>query len=304
MRVSFRVVSGLLTLLGAAGACRASETTFAALGDNQWPLAAFVLGLGTVACLIALILTRRKMNRIRRRLLEVEHELAHKDQTEHVLKEAHERLEGRVRERTADLEMSYRKLNDARDSLVAVNQKLDSVARVDDMTGIANRTRFDESLETEIKRSLRSRKPLSLILVGLDEFDTYRRQYGRDRADEVVVKTAQEMAKTFKRAPDIVARYDDSHFGIVMPETEVRDAMRFAERLRQVVFQSCVPFPESESSDRVTASVGVATMQPDKLYSASDFVNATLSALKDARDAGGNTIEYGTIRRSSDIELA
>lgn len=292
-----------LLLIGSAQA-QGVASTFAKPGDSQLVIVAAVLGLVAAVLGTVVVVSRLQLARLNRRLRDAEHELSQRTQTEQVLKQAHEQLESRVRERTADLEMSYRKLNDARDSLAAVNEKLETVARVDDLTGIANRTQFDDSLDTEIKRSLRSRKPVSLIILQLDLFNDYRRQYGRDRADEVVRKTADTLEKTCKRAPDLVARYDDACFGIVMPETEVPDAMRFGERMRQEVFQMCVPFPEAQENDRITASIGVATMQPDKLYSRDDFVSAARTALRDAHESGGNCVEYGALRNESDMQPA
>lgn len=302
MRLNSKVFLLPLSLF-IADAARAQEplSVLAVFTDKQWSVIAAVLGVSLVASLLLLIRATRRASALRRRVASLEHEISQFGRTETILKEAHEELEVRVRDRTADLEMSYQKLNDVRDSLAAANDRLESVARIDDLTGVANRPQFDESVRKEIKRSLRSRKPLSLMLVELDDFASYRRHYGRDRADAALRKAAAELEKTFRRAPDIVARYDDHCFGVIMPETEVRDAMRFAERLRQMVYQLCVPYPESEISDRVTASVGLTTMQPDKLYDAADFIKAAQSALGAARAAGCNTVEYGAIRAEATV---
>ena len=287
-------------------AAQAQGTSFplGGSGDAQWPVVAAALGASLAVSLAFLIASILKAAKLRRRVATLEHKISQFGKTETILKEAHEELEVRVRDRTADLEMSYQKLNDVRDSLAAANDRLESVARIDDLTGVANRSQFDEMVRKEIKRSLRSRKPLSLMLVELDDFVSYRRQYGRDRGDETLRKAAIELEKTFRRAPDIVARYDDHCFGVIMPETDVRDAMRFAERLRQIVYQLCVPYPESEIADRVTASVGLSTMQPDKLYDASDFTRAAQSALRAAHASGCNTVEYGVIRAEAEAQSA
>ena len=291
----------LICLTWSAGS-RAS--TLAELGDTQMLAVAAILGALLAISLAAFAAVALRASRLRDQVARLEHSIAQHRKTTQILREAHEEMESKVRDRTADLEMSYQKLNDVRDSLAAANLRLDAVARVDDLTGIANRPQFDETLRKEIKRSLRSRKPLSLMMVELDEFMNYRRQYGRDRADQAVRKVAAALEKTFRRAPDIVARYDDRCFGVIMPETGVRDAMRFAERLRTIVYQQCIPYPESEASDRVTASVGLTTMQPDKLYSAEDFVAAAVQALADARAAGSNSVEYGAIRSDPETEPA
>ncbi len=262
---------------------------------RSWATVSILLALVSVVTFLALLGVRRNHDQMEKRYSEMERELSRHQKTEMILKEAHEELELRVRDRTADLEMSYQKLNDVRDSLKAANDRLLSLARVDELTGIANRRQFDETLDIEIKRNIRAQRPVSLIMAELDFFSSYRRTYGRDRADEALKKVATAISRTFKRAPDVVARYDDQSFGIILPATEVRDAMRFAERMRQVVYQLCIPHAESEVADRMTVSVGIATMQPDKLYKPHDLLAAGARAL-DAAQQHRNTVEYDAIR--------
>lgn len=295
MRLKSLVVS---ILLGVSSAVQAEDliSTLTTLGNaRSWATVSVLLALVLAVAFATLVSSRRSQTKIDEKLLEMERDLSRHQKTELILKEAHQALEARVRDRTADLEMSYQKINDVRDLLESANERLLSLARVDELTGIANRRQFDETLDVEIKRNIRAQRPVSLILAELDFFDHYRRSYGRDRADLALKKLSTAISRTFKRAPDVVARYDDQSFGIILPATEVRDAMRFAERLRQVVYQLCIPHSESECADRVTVSVGVATMQPDKLYKPVDLISATNRALEAAQQQR-NCVEYDAIR--------
>ncbi|MDH3589861.1 MAG: GGDEF domain-containing protein [Gammaproteobacteria bacterium] len=285
-------------LMSAIPAAQAGDaiSTLTAIGDaRSWATVSVLLAMVVALTLATLIGVRRSHSRMERKFAEMERQISRHEKTEMILKEAHEELETRVRGRTADLEMSFQKLNDVRDSLAAAKERLVSLARVDELTGVANRRQFDETLNIEIKRNIRAQRPVSLILAELDFFSHYRRSYGRERADVALKKVATAVSRTFKRAPDVVARYDDQSFGIILPATEVRDAMRFAERMRQVVYQLCVPHSESETADRVTVSVGIATMQPDKLYKSDDLIAAASRAL-DAAQQHRNTVEYDAIR--------
>ncbi|MBT8137365.1 MAG: diguanylate cyclase [Gammaproteobacteria bacterium] len=291
-----RVVTTIFFLSFAAAARADAIGALTAVGNaRSWATVSILLFLLLALSLSVLLGVRRSHRTMEKKFVEMERVLSRHEKTEMILKEAHEELEVRVRDRTADLEMSYHKLNQVRDSLAAANDRLISLARVDELTGIANRRQFDETLNIEIKRNIRAQRPVSLILAELDFFGHYRRTYGRDRGDEAFKKIATAVSRTFKRAPDVVARYDDQSFGIILPATEVRDAMRFAERMRQVVFQLCIPHSESEVADRVTLSVGIATMQPDKLYQPADLVAASTRAL-DAAQQHHNAIEYDAIR--------
>lgn len=289
--------------LSSTAGARTVASTFAELGDSQnWPLIAVALGALSAISLVLLLLSRLQLSKMKRRLGAIEHELTHQHKTTTILKDAHEELETRVRDRTADLEMSYQKLNDVRDSLKAANDRLESLGRVDELTGVANERQLRDSLETEIKRTVRSRQPVSLIVTELDFFELYRRKYGRDRADDAMRKVAAQVEKIFRRAPDIVARHDDHSFAVILPETELRDAMRFAERLRESVSQLCIPFPESEIADRITVSVGLATMQPNRLYSPEELLSGACSALTAAQQSGRNTVEFGSVQDKDELE--
>lgn len=291
-----RVITTLL-LLGVSTSARADLIgALTSVGDaRSWATVSVLLLLLLVLSLSSLLGVRRSHRSMEKKFIEMERAVSRHEKTEMILREAHEELEVRVRDRTADLEMSFQKLNDVRDSLAAANDRLISLARVDELTGVANRRQFDETLNIEIKRNIRAQRPVSLILAELDFFGHYRRTYGRDRADDALKKIATAITRVFKRAPDVVARYDDQSFGIILPATEVRDAMRFAERMRQVVFQLCIPHSESETADRLTLSVGIATMQPDKLYKPADLVAAAARAL-DTAQQHHNAIEYDAIR--------
>ncbi|MBT8131721.1 MAG: diguanylate cyclase [Gammaproteobacteria bacterium] len=285
-------------LLAVSSAASADDliSSLTSIGDaRSWATVSVLLGLVLVVTFSTLIGVRRSHKKMDSKVLEIERELLKHQKTEMILKEAHEDLELKVRDRTADLEMSYQKLNDVREALGSARVRLQSLARVDELTGIANRKQFDETLNIEIKRNIRAQRPVSLILAEMDFFDHYRRSYGRERADQALKKVADAVSRTFKRAPDVVARYDDQSFAVILPATEVRDAMRFAERLRLVVYQLCVPHSESEASDRLTVSVGLATMQPDKLYKAADLLAAAGRAL-DAAQQNRNSVEYDAIR--------
>lgn len=298
MRLSQKLsATPLLTafLTSTAGA-QTVVSTLAELGDSHtWIYVSFALAAATVATGLLWLVALRKLARQRGLLRELERNASHHEKTATILKGAHEDLELRVRDRTADLEMSYQKLNDVRDSLQAANERLESLARVDELTGVGNRRQFEEALETEIKRTLRSRQPVSLIVAELDTFESYRRHYGRDRGDAALRQVATEVEKIFRRAPDIVARHDEHGFAVILPETDMRNAMRFAERLREVVWQRCIPFPESEFADRLTVSVGLATMQPDRLYSPGELLAGANRALVAAQQGGRNAVEYGSI---------
>ncbi|MEO1185006.1 MAG: diguanylate cyclase [Cyanobacteria bacterium J06636_27] len=85
-------------------------------------------------------------------------------------------------------------------------------AKIDSLTNIANRRRFDEYLAQEWQRYKREKLPISLILYEIKNFESYRNSYGNNKADECLIQIAQVINNCAKRAIDLVARYREHQF--------------------------------------------------------------------------------------------
>src|SRR6185436_17635086 len=127
---------------------------------------------------------------------------------------------------------------------------------VDDMTGLANRRRFDEALDQEIKRAIREQACLSIVLCEIDFFEEYARRRDAARTDTTLVKVTHAIEEVFRRAGDLVARYGDAKLAIILPATDQDAAMRFGERVRRTVWDLCIPHEASTAAERMTVSVG------------------------------------------------
>ena len=137
---------------------------------------------------------------------------------------------------------------------------LQQLSMTDGLTGLANRRYFQKRLGEELRRAIRSRKPLGLILVDLDYFKPYNDQYGHMAGDEVLRLTAACLQNTV-RAMDVVARLGGDEFAVLLPETNRELAMAIAERIRQEVSRTYVPHKEPPSG--LTASLGLAVYPKD-----------------------------------------
>jgi diguanylate cyclase (GGDEF)-like protein len=139
-----------------------------------------------------------------------------------------------------------------RERIQGLHQAQSQLARMalsDGLTGLFNRAYFDATIEQEAARSLRSKKPLSLLFIDLDFFkkinDTHGHQAG-DRALEEVALVLREQS----RNSDTVCRYGGEEFAIILPETPRAHAQMVAERIRRKVSALDCGFP-------VTASIGI-----------------------------------------------
>ena len=139
---------------------------------------------------------------------------------------------------------------------------LESHALLDGLTGIPNRRRFDESLESEWNRALRAGIPLSLIMLDIDYFKPYNDNYGHGIGDACLRKVATGLAASVNRSSDLVARYGGDEFVVLLPDVDQKGVARIAERMRRNVRALKIPHDYSTISDTVTISVGAACSIP------------------------------------------
>jgi diguanylate cyclase (GGDEF)-like protein len=165
-----------------------------------------------------------------------------------------------------------------------------SEARVDPLTGIANRRGLEEILTAEIARARRFEHPLGIILLDLDRFKETNDLFGHAAGDRVLRAVGRLLASSARRG-DTVARLGGEEFVVVLPETEVDGARRLAERLRLEVEAQAV------EGMRASASCGVATMLPDDTVES--LLAAADRALYRAKESGRNRTEVAPRGSSS-----
>jgi diguanylate cyclase (GGDEF)-like protein len=187
-----------------------------------------------------------------------------------------------------DLEILVQILIDQGDDSAQEGEK----ARIDGLTQIANRRRFDEYLLQEWSRHIRMQQPLSLLLCDVDHFKLYNDHHGHQAGDECLKNVAKSLTLCY-RAGDLVARYGGEEFAMVLPQTNRAGAVRVAERLRAAVAGAALPHAASPVCDRVTVSVGVASMTP-QLHGpdARALVEAADRQLYLAKHLGRNQVSY------------
>jgi diguanylate cyclase (GGDEF)-like protein len=160
------------------------------------------------------------------------------------------------------------------------------LAITDELTGLFNHRQFYRQLEQELKRTQRYDRPLSLIMLDVDRFKPYNDLNGHLAGDEALRLIAARLQNN-TRGADIVARYGGDEFGIILPETDPRQALVQAERIRMAIESSVPGGQEASDRNRLTVSLGVACLGAD-MRKAEDLVRAADEALYCAKAAGGN----------------
>ncbi len=193
---------------------------------------------------------------------------------------------------------AYRSLRASQDELAQANLELRKLAALDGLTGIANRRRFDEAIDTEWQRARRGQAPLSLLICDVDHFKHYNDSLGHPAGDLCLKKTAAVLTGQLKRPADLAARYGGEEFAILLPETGLDGALKLAEDCRRHLEQLAQPHPAAPCGT-VTMSIGVASALPSEGGSIEALIAAADGALYEAKRAGRNRVAATSACQSS-----
>jgi len=170
--------------------------------------------------------------------------------------------------------------------LEAANQALQHLANVDGLTGLPNRRRFDDYLNTQWINLAQEECPLSLILCDIDYFKFYNDKYGHPGGDVCLQKVGTVLSQKAQKHQDLVARYGGEEFAVIMPYTHASGAVHVAAGMQAAVRDLQIVHDGSAVSQYVTLSMGVATVIPTWESSPLDLIVQADKALYQAK-AGG-----------------
>ncbi len=167
------------------------------------------------------------------------------------------------------------------------HKKVQELAITDELTGLYNRRAFQRALDRELRRSKRYKKPLSLIMLDIDDFKEINDKFGHQVGDGVLRSLAVNLQRAIREI-DFLARYGGDEFAVILPETKAKEAAVLAERLKKTVKN--YPIVAGGSRCKITLSMGVAdisesTDSEDELISRADRV------LYMSKGNGGDSVE-------------
>jgi two-component system, sensor histidine kinase LadS len=173
--------------------------------------------------------------------------------------------------------------------LHASEQQLTKLATIDGLTGVGNRRTFDARLDAEWNRLCRSARPLALLFVDVDYFKQYNDTYGHLAGDDALRRIARALQAFAARPSDLCARYGGEEFAVLLAEVALPEAAELAERMRVAVAALAIAHALSPV-DRVTISVGVASLVPTMEASPDALVASADGALYEAKRSGRNAV--------------
>ena len=167
-----------------------------------------------------------------------------------------------------------------------LHRAVEQQAITDDLTGLANRRRFSETLGLEVSRAERFGGSLALVLADLDDFKRVNDLYGHQVGDEVLRRFADLMRESMREF-DLAVRHGGEEFAVLVPETDLEGGARLAERLAEALRGARFASRAGESFS-VTSSFGVAAFP--EAASAEQLMLAADRALYRAKKAGKNRV--------------
>lgn len=178
-------------------------------------------------------------------------------------------------------------------TLAQEKERLEALATHDALTGAFNRRAFDDRLNDEWRRAIRSREPLSLIMVDVDYFKVYNDAYGHVAGDHCLQQIVQALMSCVSRSGDLVARYGGEEFVALLPNTPEQGAIDVAERMCKKVTDLRIVHRGSEL-DRVSISAGAASLAAKADDPAQTLVTTADAALYRAKEGGRNRAATST----------
>ncbi len=164
-------------------------------------------------------------------------------------------------------------------------------ALVDQLTGVANRRRYEAESAARWKDAVRFGQPFSLCMFDIDKFKVYNDTFGHPAGDRVISAVAKEVSAHFRRATDLFARYGGEEFVAVFVGGDGQSAFEFLKEIRQAVEDLHIPHDPSVGS-WVTISVGGVTLRPKADDNFDTYLKLADTMLYDAKRLGRNQVVW------------
>jgi diguanylate cyclase (GGDEF)-like protein len=175
-------------------------------------------------------------------------------------------------------------------------KQLAALVRTDELTRLFNFRYFNQALSLEMERTRRSGQPTCLIMLDLDHFKSINDAYGHEVGNIVLSHISDLIRKTVRRL-DIPCRYGGEEFTIILPDTTLRQGVRFANRLRLIIENS--PVKASDALLGIEASFGVDVYTRGDQLTEKEFIEEVDAYLYLAKQEGRNRVCHKSFTEES-----
>ncbi len=162
-------------------------------------------------------------------------------------------------------------------------------SNTDFLTGILNRRGIETALTHELDRSRRSKGWISLILADVDHFKRYNDSNGHQAGDQCLIRVAEIIAECCHRTTDLQGRYGGEEFMIILPDTDMKGAVKVAECIRRSVQDEQIAY-SPDKSQMLSLTLGVVSAQGEMIKSMEQLIKLADNALYQGKDQDRNCV--------------
>ena len=181
---------------------------------------------------------------------------------------------------------THLELKQARDDLHEAYEVLESLVVVDPLTGVANRRAIDTFAQEEYERAQRYKTEFSVLMIDLDHFKQVNDIYGHYIGDECLKIVAEKLNDSL-RSVDQFGRFGAEEFVAILPQTNLTEAIKVAERIRLEISQLAPDIKDFSTS--LSVSIGVSAFEEKDQVLMDVFIRAD-KALYEAKEMGRNLV--------------
>lgn len=180
-------------------------------------------------------------------------------------------------------------------------EQLKTQVRTDALTGLYNFRFLSETLPLEIERARRSLQPLSFIILDVDHFKTFNDRWGHDAGNLALQHIAGVVTQSLRKL-DFACRFGGEEFAIILPNTDLRQAIGVAERLRECLATSSLELATKDIV-KITASLGVDQFAAGYNETQEHFIARVDAFLYQAKQAGRNCVAHPVVPEATETQV-
>ncbi len=199
-----------------------------------------------------------------------------------------EKTQNRLIDQIEEINNEVKERKKAEEQLKIANEKLATLATIDELTGIANRRKFDEKFREALLFNRRNKGSITVLMCDVDFFKNYNDYYGHLLGDECLHQIASAISQVIRRPGDLVARYGGEEFIVMLPQTDRLGSEVVIENILNAVRMLDIEHKKSVAAECVTMSIGASVLNLSNEIDPERIISEADKALYEAKRTGRN----------------
>ncbi|MCW5693169.1 MAG: diguanylate cyclase [Pseudolabrys sp.] len=176
------------------------------------------------------------------------------------------------------------------EQLAGINRELSAASVLDPLTGLGNRRRLDQFVDALWLAGRGRHGPVGFLMIDIDFFKSFNDEFGHQAGDECLKAVAALIQQQLRPGRDLGVRYGGEEFLVVLPDTDLTEAIGIAEGIRASIESRAIARPLAATGDVVTVSIGAAVVRPDDTETSAPGIAAADAAMYAAKQHQRNCV--------------